>query len=57
MHRSRLGRPWPGLTCSGAGACVEVADLAAGVAVRDSENPDGPKSTHGPTSGGRSHGR
>lgn len=25
------------------GACVEVADLAAAVAVRDSKDPDGPK--------------
>jgi hypothetical protein len=25
------------------GDCVEVADLAPGVAVRDSKNPDGPK--------------
>ncbi|GAA4099469.1 DUF397 domain-containing protein [Actinomadura miaoliensis] len=27
------------------GECVEVADLAAGVAVRDSKNPDGPRLT------------
>ncbi|GAA4099456.1 DUF397 domain-containing protein [Actinomadura miaoliensis] len=25
------------------GECVEVADLAAGVVVRDSKDPDGPK--------------
>ncbi|MEU5992341.1 DUF397 domain-containing protein [Spirillospora sp. NPDC047418] len=25
------------------GACVEVADLAAAVAVRDSKDPNGPK--------------
>jgi hypothetical protein len=27
------------------GACVEVASLSPGVAVRDSKNPDGPKLT------------
>ncbi|GAA0563393.1 DUF397 domain-containing protein [Actinomadura livida] len=25
------------------GACVEVADLASGIGLRDSKNPDGPK--------------
>nr|WP_243718475.1 DUF397 domain-containing protein [Actinomadura sp. KC06] len=30
------------------GACVEVADLAAAVAVRDSKDPDGPKLVFGP---------
>lgn len=30
------------------GACVEVTDLAAGVAVRDSKDPDGPKLIFGP---------
>lgn len=28
---------------SGQGACVEVADLRAVIAVRDSKDPDGPK--------------
>ena len=27
----------------GQGACVEVADLRAAIAVRDSKDPDGPK--------------
>ncbi|CNF99568.1 Domain of uncharacterised function (DUF397) [Mycobacterium tuberculosis] len=31
------------------GQCVEVADLAAGVAVRDSKDPDGPKLVFGPS--------
>jgi hypothetical protein len=31
------------------GACVEVADLAAAVAVRDSKDPDGPKLVFGPS--------
>ncbi|MFG2088506.1 DUF397 domain-containing protein [Spirillospora sp. NPDC048824] len=30
------------------GACVEVADLVAAVAVRDSKDPDGPKLVFGP---------
>nr|WP_067467822.1 DUF397 domain-containing protein [Actinomadura macra] len=29
------------------GACVEVADLASAVAVRDSKDPDGPKLVFG----------
>lgn len=33
---------------SSGGACVEVADLAAGVVVRDSKDPDGPKLVFGP---------
>jgi Domain of unknown function (DUF397) len=28
---------------SGQGACVEVADLRAAIAVRDSKDPDGPR--------------
>lgn len=28
---------------AGNGACVEVADLADGMAVRDSKDPDGPR--------------
>nr|WP_254715792.1 DUF397 domain-containing protein [Actinomadura sp. NAK00032] len=31
------------------GACIEVADLVAAVAVRDSKNPDGPKLVFGPS--------
>jgi hypothetical protein len=34
---------------SSGGACVEVADLAAAVAVRDSKDPDGPKLVFGPS--------
>ena len=32
---------------SSGGACVEVADLASAVAVRDSKDPDGPKLVFG----------
>jgi hypothetical protein len=30
---------------SGNGACVEVADMAEAIAIRDSKDPDGPKLT------------
>ncbi|MFB4309353.1 DUF397 domain-containing protein [Actinomadura sp. GTD37] len=34
---------------SSGGACVEVAGLAAAVAVRDSKDPDGPKPVFDPS--------
>ncbi|WP_418956778.1 DUF397 domain-containing protein [Streptomyces tritici] len=42
------GAPWRKSSHSAEGDCVEVADLAPHVAVRDSKNPDGPVLTLAP---------
>ena len=45
MNVDYSGARWRKSSRSGGqgGACVEVADLGAAVAIRDSKNPDGPK--------------
>ncbi|WP_030688207.1 DUF397 domain-containing protein [Streptomyces globisporus] len=43
-NRNLAGARWRKSSYSGdnGGECIEVADLAAHIAVRDSKNPDGP---------------
>ncbi|OKJ50272.1 toxin [Streptomyces sp. CB02009] len=43
-NRSLAGASWRKSSYSGdnGGECIEVADLAAHIAVRDSKNPEGP---------------
>ncbi|MFB8407621.1 DUF397 domain-containing protein [Streptomyces sp. NPDC055912] len=43
-NRSLAGARWRKSSYSGdnGGQCIEVADLAAHIAVRDSKNPEGP---------------
>ncbi len=46
-HQDLTGAQWrkPSYSGSSGGECVEVAGLAAHVAVRDSRNPEGPALT------------
>ena len=50
IHHKLTGATWRKSSYSGdtGGQCVEVADLAPHVAVRDSKNPDGPVLTLAP---------